>query len=476
MSTDAAQLEAIVADSLVTCENSQGLEVHARLIRLGRHDVVFEIHSIAALVQVSEVLGNFRVVVRDRPIYSGRAVVTSIVNAGVNLICQAALEESWLETEVAALVRGPQDLPASFRALLESWQRVYRILPEFKLAVADIQSFLHELRHWTEQLELGLATLTGSEQKEASRQVVLELTKPITPCLNALFEKFELVSGKVSEEQRPAHGVYAKRQLHPLLMASPFMHRIFRKPLGYPGDYEMVNMILRDPVEGGSVFGKVLNTWFLSQGPAEAHRNRIKYLGRRLIEESAKARARGGTLRVFNLGCGPAGEVGNFMRDSDLSNHADFTLLDFNEETINHTSSLLGSARREHGRRTKIQFQKKSVAQVLKAAKRVSEAHYDFVYCAGLFDYLPDRVCKQLMNMFYQMLAPGGLLVATNVDVFNPIQRIMSYIFEWNLIYRDAAQMGTIAPDDASPDDWNVAADITGSNIFLEVRKPRPES
>jgi len=300
------------------------------------------------------------------------------------------------------------------------------------------------------------------------------LVRPVTPCLNALFERFELACGNVSEEEQPTHGIYAKRQLHPLLLCSPFMHRIYRKPLGYAGDYEMVNMILRDPLEGSSLFAKVLNSWFLSQVPAAAHRNRVTALTQRLIEETARTRARNRPARFYNLGCGPAQEVRAFMEQSPLSDHADFTLLDFNEETLAYTRTSLDDARRRHNRATRIQLVRKSVAQVIKAGLRNVTAEYDVVYCAGLFDYLPDRVCQQLLNMFYGMLAPGGLLLATNVDPSNPIRNIMGYIFEWCLIERTGPQMSTMIPDGATMDDCKVTAESTGCNVFLEVRKPMP--
>ena len=47
------------------------------------------------------------------------------------------------------------------------------------------------------------------------------------------------------------------------------------------------------------------------------------------------------------------------------------------------------------------------------------------------------------MNIFYDMLAPGGLLVATNVDAANPIQEMLDYVLDWNLIYRSGAQLKT---------------------------------
>src|ERR1035441_5571203 len=62
---------------------------------------------------------------------------------------------------------------------------------------------------------------------------------------------------------------------------------------------------------------------------------------------------------------------------------------------------------------SRIQLVKKSVQQLLKQADRVvqysSADQYDLIYCAGLFDYLSNKVCRKLMEVFYAMLAPGGL-------------------------------------------------------------------
>ena len=69
---------------------------------------------------------------------------------------------------------------------------------------------------------------------------------------------------------------------------------------------------------------------------------------------------------MLNLGCGPAREIQEFLAEDALCDHAQFTLLDFNEETIQHTSRVLEERKRRYGRRTPIQIQKKSVQHVLK--------------------------------------------------------------------------------------------------------------
>jgi extracellular factor (EF) 3-hydroxypalmitic acid methyl ester biosynthesis protein len=97
---------------------------------------------------------------------------------------------------------------------------------------------------------------------------------------------------------------------------------------------------------------------------------------------------------------------------------------------------------------------------------------FDFIYCAGLFDYLPDRTCKRLMSYFYQSLRPGGLVLATNVAPFSPNRGSLELILDWHLIYRDAARFAALQPEDAPEDSVRVQSDPTGVNIFLETRKP----
>ena len=106
----------------------------------------------------------------------------------------------------------------------------------------------------------------------------------------------------------------------------------------------------------------------------------------------------------------------------------------------------------------------------LKAAGE--KAQYDLVYCAGLFDYLPDTTCQQLMDVFYDMVAPGGLLVATNVEPSNPLRYGMEHLLDWHLIYRREPELRAVRPSRAADDDVSVRTDATGVNLFIEVRKP----
>ena len=459
--------------SFISCRNSQGSEIRATPLRMTRYLVVFEVYNPYSILQLSEVLQEFKIVMNDRAVYSGRAVVSNLVNTGLVLICEATLDDGWMDVDVVSPFSQPEKLQEEFADFLQEWQKIYKVTPDFKVIVADIQTLLADLRRWMEQVELGVRSAAGSRQ-EAEREVIKELQQPLLPTVGSIFDRFEKIAAAVPHDLQPLHRTYVKRQIHPLVLCAPFAYRTYQKPLGYAGDYEMVNMILRDPHEGSSLFAKTVNLWFWNQAPAEAHRNRIKYLTARLEEETTRVVRQGRTARIFNLGCGPAGEIQRFLSEYDICDRASFTLLDFNDETLEHTGKLLDDLKRRHGRMTPLQLIKKSVHQVLKEGSRgaVSGEKYDLVYCAGLFDYLSDRICKRLMNIFYDMLAPGGLLIATNVDASNPNRQTMEYVLEWHLTYRNSEQLHALYPDAAPPGSFSVKADETGVNIYLEVRKP----
>ncbi|MGH7927713.1 MAG: SAM-dependent methyltransferase, partial [Candidatus Binatia bacterium] len=96
---------------------------------------------------------------------------------------------------------------------------------------------------------------------------------------------------------------------------------------------------------------------------------------------------------------------------------------------------------------------------------------YDLIYCAGIFDYLSDRICKRLMNIFYSMLEPGGLLIGTNVNASNPSRNGMEYLLEWHLTYRNRQQLKALIPEEAPKESAHIISDETGVNHYIEVRK-----
>jgi extracellular factor (EF) 3-hydroxypalmitic acid methyl ester biosynthesis protein len=467
-----------IKESLVICTTSHGLEMRATILRLTRYTAVIEVYTPSLVVRASEVLQDFRITFRDRTVYLGQAVVTNLVSTGMVVTCEVALkEDSWRDVNFTPELLRNGELQKQFQSFISEWEKIYRVAPGYKAVVCDMQSYLSELSLWLDQVELGIRSSPSADRLGLEQEATETLAAPVINCVNTLFEKFEAEAEKVSGELTAAHRIYMRRQLHPIVLCSPFAYRTFKKPLGYAGDYEMVNMILRNGYEGGSLFAKVLNTWFLRQAPAQAHRNRVRYLFETIARETLRVRTEGRRAQVFSMACGPAQEVQDFFRQSPLRDSAAVTLLDFSEEALHYARSAIEAIARSQSAAISAHYVRKSAQQILKESGRTvqqsGQKQFDLVYCAGLFDYLSDPICQRLMDIMYEWVAPGGLLLTTNVEPGNPLRHGMDHLLDWHLIYRTAPELRTIAPRRAVTDETRVFSDSTGINLFLEVRKPK---
>ena len=463
------------SQSVITCRNSQGTELTANLLRIKRYSVVFEVYNPYSILQLSEVLSDFRIMASRRLLYHGKAVVSNLLNTGIVLVCEAMLDEGWVEVDflstVAAETSG--DLSLQFSSFMTEWKSANKVQDPFKLVVADLASMLSGVQHWLTGVDVGIRTTVTRRRDDLEQEIFGTIENRVVEEVLPSMEKFEEVAAEISEAEIAVHKSYVRREIHPIVLCSPFLYRTYTKPLGYAGDYEMVNMMLRNPYEGSSAFAKLLNFALLNTEPVVAHRNRIDFLVDRLRSECAKRVVKGKT-RVFNLACGPAVEIQRFLRDYDESDLAEVDLLDFNAETLEYTRERIDESRRAGGRNTQVRYFQRSVHQLLRAATQGGEedfTNYDIVYCAGLFDYLSQRVCKRLVDLFCTMIKPGGIVIVTNVAAANPRKAWMEYVMEWNLIYRDEAEMFDLVPDGFPVARTEVKPDSTGVNLFLEIER-----
>ncbi len=459
------------SQSVITCKNSQGTELTANLLRIKRYSVVFEVYNPYSILQLSEVLSDFRIMASRRMLYHGKAVVSNLLNTGIVLVCEATLDEGWVEVDFLSSVAGGSDIGGQFSSFMTEWKSANKVQDPFKLVVADMANMLNGVQHWLTGVDVGIRTTVTRRRDELEQEVFSSVQTRVIEEVLPSMERFELVVGEVGDDESPVHKAYVRRELHPLVLCSPFLYRTYTKPLGYAGDYEMVNMMLRNPYEGSSAFAKLLNYALLHTEPVVAHRNRIDYLINVLMGETQRRGGRSKT-RVFNLACGPAVEIQRFLRDHDESDLIEIDLLDFNGETLEYTKERIQEARMAGGRETVVRYFQRSVHQLLRSAAQGGEEDftgYDVVYCAGLFDYLSQRVCKKLVELFCTMVKPGGRVIVTNVSASNPRKAWMEYLMEWNLIYRDREEMEDLVPDGFPIKGVEITEDSTGVNLFLDI-------
>lgn len=263
--------------SHVSFKNSQGVTAEGTLVKLTRQSVVFEVYNPYSIVQLSEVLKELRIHQGSRATYDGRAVITGLLNTGLILIVSASLVDPWNDLKNLE----PGEVLRSFvRDFVSDWDEATgRVETQFRESVTKLRNYLQELRRWLEHWE----TEAGIDiERDHSRvlEFVRDVDQEVAPRFAELNGVFEESSREIGKRDLPFYRAFAQRELHPLLMASPFMNRAFNKPLGYAGDYEMVRMMLSEPWEGSNTFAKLVNASALRHDAPAAHRNRIELLQR----------------------------------------------------------------------------------------------------------------------------------------------------------------------------------------------------
>lgn len=460
--------------SSVTFKTSAGVKLTGTPLNLNLHSVVFELYNPAAMPQLSESLSEFEIVLLDNRVYSGRALVCNVVDGHSKIVCEAVLEQTmWMHFAVESGPGGLHHLERDFRYFFAEWEKSFYVGADYKVVIAELHTFLADLQLWLDHVEASIRAAPEAEKASLEQEAVQTLRGPVISILTHMFGRFENLAKNIPENQVAAHRAFAQRLLHPFLLCAPFINRCFTKPLGFAGDYEMMNMIVRNRLEGASLFAKLTNQFLLDQIGPMAVRGRVDFLYSKIAAETGRMARSGNTANVFCVACGPAWEAVNFIAEHPLAEKARFDLLDFSEETLAYITNKVTQVKREHGRQTEVKFIRNAVQNLLRGKNKHSESgRYDLIYCSGLYDYLSDTVCKSLNTHLYDMLNPGGLLVVGNFAPNLPVRNFIEHFLEWFLIYRDAEQFRKLAPEQAREDDCNIRAETTGTNIFLEVRKP----
>jgi extracellular factor (EF) 3-hydroxypalmitic acid methyl ester biosynthesis protein len=455
-------------EAIIEFTTRGGIHLEGRVARLGRYEVGFETVIAEEMLAASDVLPTCKIRQGDTTLYEGRATLRNVIHNGGVVVCEVALDERGLRLEA---LRTPDD---GFESFARQWLAGYRIAPEFKIVVSDVAILLSNVRNWLDQVELGIGVDHNGSAGEGQDRFVVRMAPRVIESFNALHERFEDLAYRIDPELRGVHRAFVWRQWSPFFLCTPFGYRTYYKPLGYAGDYEMMNMIHRNGPEGSSLFAKVMHSLLVSGWPAESVRNRIAHLKNMLVAEVARVAREGRRARVLSVGCGPAWEAQDFMRDTVLASRMDLTLLDFNQETLDYAAEQIASLNSRAGRMTGVEVRHVSVHQLLRTAVRRDggpAGGYDVVYCAGLFDYLSEATCKALVNTFYGFLAPGGLVVVANMHDAKPFRNFIEFLLDWHLIYRDSRQIALFRPDDERAE-VSVIAEPTAVNLFVHARKP----
>ena len=229
------------------------------------------------------------------------------------------------------------------------------------------------------------------------------------------------------------------------------------KPHGYAGDFEVIDRIYQNWLSPDPSLVK-WDRFFHAQAAPRAVRNRKTYFHAWLREAETSRHDGLKELRLFNVGSGPARDVCEYF-ESTPESRIICTCVDHDSNAIAHASTVCAS------QSDKVHFQQ---ANALKFRPIVTP---HFIWSAGLFDYLDDRLFAVLRRRLWRMLAPGGEIVIGNFSSANPTRAYME-LGGWQLNERDPAQLLSLAKDaGVSSSRARVEHESEGVNLFLHLEK-----
>jgi hypothetical protein len=295
----------------------------------------------------------------------------------------------------------------------------------------------------------------------------------------AAVEQLYTTSKHLDPETLPLARSYAASTLLPLVVACPVHRRAYEKPLGYAGDFRLMEMLFARDFLGESLFGRFMYSVTLQHTLAHTVVAREAFM--REAVRVAMERDEPGPVRVLSMAAGSAIELRKFLGNSEgLSRPLHLFLLDQDEaahETAHRRLSRILLEQHQSKLPVTLECLHFSVRQLILPQTKEEYwlrdellGNFDLIYSAGLYDYLTDAVARRLTSVLYSKLRPGGRLILGNLTEMPDCSWMMEYVVNWPLVYRTEESMDRLRKGvRPTPSHSGVARDATGHCLFLDL-------
>ncbi len=251
-------------------------------------------------------------------------------------------------------------------------------------------------------------------------------------------------------------------------LVSPLQKRAYEKPLGYPGDYKVMDYAYEWQREGADPYAQLIHR--LALEPMKCVRTRLQKQ-QDIIKQELERADGNRPLRIANIACGTGQEILNLLDEDAFSVPVDMTLIDQEKNTL----AFAYERTYPHIQRLKglvtLNYWNASFRQLMKPDSLFGQlGGQDLIYSLGMFDYLKEKRAKTLVKDLYKHVAPGGLLVIANLKEGGISRWTSEFTSDWSMIYRSENEMAALA-DGLDAADVSLLQDELNEVVFLCVRK-----
>jgi hypothetical protein len=250
-----------------------------------------------------------------------------------------------------------------------------------------------------------------------------------------------------------------KHPLRPFLHQCPFTRRAFERPRGYAGDAVLIDYLYMDRAADELHAGREIYRYMHQQPSSVSVRERRELLARAIDETADRVP---GQARILSVACGHLREA---ETSRAVAERRVGELIAFDQDPLSLAEI---SHHNPHG---VVKPHCGSVRALLSGKATFSDM--DFVYSAGLYDYLSDAVATRLTGLLFGMLRSGGKMLVANFAMYPPETGYMEAFMDWWLIYRDEdgmrALLGEVPMEQLSS--VRLFRDSQDNVIYLELTR-----
>jgi extracellular factor (EF) 3-hydroxypalmitic acid methyl ester biosynthesis protein len=245
--------------------------------------------------------------------------------------------------------------------------------------------------------------------------------------------------------------------LRELVHAGPLTRSAFVKSRGYAGDATTLDFIYGvAPWRPAGPFEEALYRWEYQTHSCRGVRARRDWLAAE-IDRAAALRP---GARMLSIACGHLREasLSEALRDGRVG---ELIAFDQDRQSLAEVRSAYGSLA--------VRTFEGSVRGLL--AGRYELGRFDFVYSAGLYDYLALPIARRLTANLFRHVAAGGRLLLANFAPSLPDIGYLETCMDWRLIYRAEADLAAMVDEIPSEAIGNVRMyrDSSGHIVFIAV-------
>jgi len=346
----------------------------------------------------------------------------------------------------------------------------------FKSLVSELRLFLDDAQRQLNELEATLPwTVVHGEQESPARAELQRLCHAefVAPFVK-LSEGIDAALRTALPAERQPLKEFSRGLVHQYLLQAPCWHRALHKPLGYPGDYEVMKYMYENQFAGSTLFAKAVSLAGLWTRPGIAVRARKDLIKQRLSALIDSAANTGKPLQILSIAAGPAQEIFEMLQErQSVPVPVKIVLFDQDRGALTYAYNRLKPlVDARWANQVNVVFLHDSIKRLLRDPTIFHAfGSFDAIFSCGLFDYLELPTAVSLTRSLCANLAPGGRVYIGNMVPTQPNRWFMELHLDWYLIYRTRAEMMDLARVAAPGARMEIVEEQTGINPFISIAR-----